>query len=420
MYDYNNIVSDYINNGLSYERITEIGEGLRNGLIEPAYITPLIRLIINDTMEAKRYKNKFAEFKKPRTSYSGKIINSTYVNPATGENIDLSSKTDVTSLFDYAPADVKSALTRVVKNPQYKVTYQKDELYKAFTSPEALQSFINNLVNSLINGSEINDRNEFVSLLGGLYSNNQAIIKTATKPTDLQTTREFAILLKEYVFNLQDASDKYNVWKKINPNDTSAVFWSNMRDLNILMPSSIYARMEVDLFAQLFNVERAEVDARVHVVSDELLPSGVFCILFDASVVDIRERFNDLEMPFYDPTKRTYLQVLNTSTEYGIIPFANCVVFAESIPSIVPTAVRSMTVNTAVSSTITTGILVNPVGANATITVEASDAGTTPTISYDETLGYQLKLVTTSAAQSGTVTFKYNNAEIGKINVNIA
>lgn len=420
MYDFNNIVSDYINNGLSYERITEIGEGLRNGLIEPAYITPLIRLIINDTMEAKRYKNRFAEFKKPRTSYSGKIINSTYVNPATGENVDLSEKTDVTSLFDYAPADVKSALTRTIKNPQYKVTYQKDELYKAFTSPEALQEFINSLVNSLFNGSEINDRNEFVNMLGSLYTNNQAVIKTATKPTDLQTTREFAILLKEYVFNLQDPSDQYNVWKKINPTDTSAVFWSNMRDLNILMPASIYARMEVDLFAQLFNVERAEVDARVHVVSDNLLPEGVFCILFDNKLVDIRERFTDLEQPFYDPTKRTYLQVLNTSTEYGVIPFANCVIFAESLPSIAPTAVREMTVKTSVSNTITTGLLVNPVGANETITVQSSDSGTTATVTYDEVLGYQVKIVTTASAKNGELTFSHGGAQIGKIKVTVA
>lgn len=422
MPDYNNIVSDYINNGLSYERITEIGQGLASGLIDPAYITPLIRLIVNDAITNKGYKNKFAEFKKPRTSLSGKIINSTYINPATGEHVDLSSKTDVTALFDYAPADVKSALNRVVKNPQYKVTYQKDELFKAFTSPEALESFINGLVNSLINGHEIDDRNEFVKLLADLYDRNQAIIKTATKPVDLQTTREFAILLKQYVFDLQDASDKYNVWKKINPTDTSAVFWSNERDLHILMPSSIYARLEVDLFAQLFNVERAEVEARVHVISDEFLPEGLICVLFDAAVVDIRERFTDLELPFYDPTKRTYLEVLNTSTEYGIRPFANCVVFAESIPEVKISAVREATINGAAGATTNANLLVYPVGANEDLTATSDNEKVTATITYDEVEGYKIAIVAAADATVGaTLSIKNEDSEtVGTIHFVVA
>ena len=109
-------------------------------------------------------------------------------------------------------------------------------------------------------------------------------------------------------------------------------------------------------------------------------------------------------MPFYDPTKRTYLEVLNTSTEYGIIPFANCVVFATAVPEIKALAVRSMTVKTTASSEITTGILVNPVGANSTLTVEASDATHT----------------TDASATSGTITFKADGTEIGKINVTVA
>lgn len=406
--DMNSLISTYTNNEYTFDTLKDNKDAICE-LVSKG----LLRLMVTEVINYKRANNQFSKFKQ-RRSYSGKIINNIYVNPATGETLNVDG---LTKLFDVAPADVKSAVRKHTDNKSYSVTYNKDELFKAFASEEALLQFINEIINSLYNGSEIHDKDEFLSLFSDMYNNNLCRVVT-TSAVDASNISEFAVTLKTYVESFKQESNKYNVWKRLNPHDTSAVFWSLPEDINIILPIGVAARLDVQLLAQMFNIERAEVDGRIYTVDADKLPSGVQAIIFDSTLVKIDEIFAELEPTFYDSSVRRYKEIYNTSEEYGINPFANCVVLATAAASVPATAVRSQTVNVTSGVKKTIALEVVPVGANATIVAVPGKVTTTAAIAYDALTGWSLDITATA---DDTITFTVGGDAIdGTITVDVA
>ena len=401
---YNNIISNYTNGAYTFDTLSE---ATASELVEPAYLNGLVRAMVNDVLATKRFSNKFAQFKKKR-GYSGKIINNIYVNPATGKEFTVDG---LTTLFDLAPADVKGSISKYTKPLQYDTTYNKDELRKAFTSEEELTSFINKIVMALYNGSEIDDKAEFISLFNDLINNNLVLCDKVDSITK-ETSKDLAITLKKYVELFKEESDLYNVWKRLNPTDTSAIFWSLPEDINIILPISVYATLEVDLYAQLFNVDRAELDGRIFTVADNRLPANVKAIIFDSRLIDIEEIYAELEPTFYDSTKRRFKEVYNVNNQYAVNPFANCVVLfdtVEHLPAVDVANVRNQTVKVVSGEEKVIALEVNPLGANQTLTAKAGKDTTTVSVAFDETTGYSMKITATA---NDSITFNDVNGTI--------
>lgn len=402
--EYNSIISNYTNGQYTFDTLREANA---NELVEPSYLAGLIRLMVSDVVKEKRLTNKFAQFKRKR-GYSGKIINSVYVNPADGKEFKVDG---LSRLFDLAPADVKSSISKYTKPMQYDVDYNKDELRKAFSSEEELTRFLNSLISSLYNGSEIDDKNEFIKLFNDMIENNLVRFESVDTVTG-DATKDLAIKIKTIVNNFKEESDKFNVWKRLNPTDTHATFWSNPEDINILLPIKVDATLEVGLYASLFNVDRAELDGRVFTVADDKINEKVKAIIFDSTVISIEEIYAELEPAFYDSTKRRFKVVYNTNNQYAINPFANCVVILDSSdnkPVVEPASVRSKTVNVKSGELTNIPLEVVPIGANQTITPTAT-SGSTVSVAYSDDTGYTLSVTATASdsitfgSVSGTIT----------------
>lgn len=410
---YNNIISNYTNGAYTFDTLVEANA---SGLVEPAYLSGLIRLMVNDVLAEKRFTNKFAQFKKKR-GYSGKIINSVYVNPANGKEFTVDG---LTTLFDLAPADVKGSISKYTKPLQYDTTYNKDELMKAFTSESELTAFLNKIISSLYNGAEIDDKNEFIKLISDLIENNLVVYdEVETITTD--SVKDLGIALKKYVAKFKEESDKYNVWKRVNPRDTHAIFWSNPEDINIILPISVWATLDVALYATLFNMDKADLSSRIFTVDDDKLPEHVQAVIFDSTLINIEEIYSDLEPAFYDSSKRRFKEIYNVNNQYGVNPFANCVVILDDLanePSIKASAVRNQTVvvESGVKKTIVLDVV--PVGANATIVPVPGELTTTATVSYDEIEGWTMDITATAA---DAITFTVDSSAItGTITVSVA
>ena len=400
--DFNNIISKYSNGKYTFDTLRQDNA---SDLVESGYLAGLIRAMVNDVLAEKRAVNKFAQFKKKR-GYSGKIVNRTYVNPTTGKEFTVDG---LTKLFDLAPADVKGAISKHTKPLQYDTTYNKDELRKAFVSEQSLLDFLNQIIGALYNGSEIDDKANFIQLFNDLYTENQALVKITEKVTK-ENVEDFAVELKTIVENFKEESDQWNVWKRLNPTDTSAVFWSNPEDINIILPISVSSRMDISLLAQLFNVDRAKLDGRVFTVADDKLSSGIQAIVFDSTLVSIEEIYAELEPTFYDSTKRRYKEVYNTNNQYGINPFANCVILATSVSNVAAASVRNKTVKVESGVKKVIPLEISPIGANTDITAVAGKGSTSASVTYDKINGYELSITATASDSitfsgiSGTIT----------------
>lgn len=410
---YNNIITNYTNGAYDFERLSA---DTASGLVEPAYLSGLIRAMITEVIKEKRFRNKFAQFK-VKKGYSGKIINRVYVNPTSGEEFTVDG---ITTLFDLAPADVKGSISKYTRPLQYSTTYNKSELLKAFTSEAELTMFLNRLIEALYNGSEIDDKANFLDLINDLIENNFTV-NTYPDTVTSDAVKDLGICLKKVVLDLQEESDKYNVWKRLNPHDISAVFWSNIEDINLIVPNSVYAKLDVALYASLFNIDRAMLNARIFTVADDKLPQYVQAIVFDRQLIDIEEIYAEMEPTFYDGSKRRFKEIYNIDNQYAVNPFANCVVIWDSsshYPAISATTVRNQTVKATSGVAKTVVLDVTPLGANSTLTPTSAGitaTTTTCTIAYDPLKGYT---ATITATADDSITF--TGDVTGTITVDVA
>ena len=395
---YNKIINQYSNGQYDF---LSLQEAVLSDMIDTTYLSGLIRLMVNDVVESRRYRNIFAQFFRERNA-TGKIVNNNYINPATGEEFKVDS---LSKLLDVAPADVKTSITKYNKPMQYTVDYNREELMKAFNSVEEMTNFINGLIDSLYNGAEIDQEEEVTKIFSDLYNNGLIRTVTMTTQNDME---ELATKIKTLVGSFKKATSKFNSWKKLNPHDTSAKFWSLPSDINIILPVSIKAKLDVTFFATLFNVDRADLDGRIFEVDDDALPSGVYAYVFDSRVLNIRDVYRIMETPFYDQTLMKFKQVYNISEQYGVNPFANCVAIANSTPSVDITAVRSKTVKVVSGEATKIALDIIPIGGNETLVPAGAKQTTTVTYSYSEDDGAS---ITVTATADDVITFTNSDSQ---------
>ena len=68
------------------------------------------------------------------------------------------------------------------RQDKYKVTVNAEELFKAFSSWEKLQSYIGNIINTLYNSSELDEFVLTKQLLKQAYDNNAIVVVDVPDP----------------------------------------------------------------------------------------------------------------------------------------------------------------------------------------------------------------------------------------------
>ena len=115
------------------------------------FMSMLVNKLVYTQFETKLYNNplRILEGERMPLGYFGEDI---YVNPAKGRKYNVN---DFAGLLQKYSADVKVQYTSVNMDLQYPVTVARHKLKQAFTSWEALDSFVAELSNSLYADSDI-------------------------------------------------------------------------------------------------------------------------------------------------------------------------------------------------------------------------------------------------------------------------
>ena len=126
------------------------------------FCNALINRIVYTQFLAKAFRNPFVVLEGDALplGYAGQEV---YVNPTKGR---VYNPDDFAGLLIKYEADVKVQYTAINVDVQYPVTFSRQALKKAFTSWGDLESFIENLSNSLYNGAYID---EFTFTKGKTY-----------------------------------------------------------------------------------------------------------------------------------------------------------------------------------------------------------------------------------------------------------
>ena len=346
------------------------------------FCNALVNRIVYTQFEIKSFRNPLVVLEGDRIplGYAGQEI---YVNPAKGRQFNADDFAGL--LFKYE-ADVKVQYQAINSDLQYPVTFSRQQLKKAFVSWGDLETFIDGLSNSLYNGAFIDEFKNTKNIISGAYKDNKAVIETVTAVTDEATAKAFVERARELYLNFQLPSSKYNAWAKCGGEGRPIVTWTNPEDIVFVIKNSLRAKLDVNVLADAFNIDRTTLMGNIITVDDFDVYDDEGTKIFDGSAIVgimadkswFRIKRQDMFMDsFYNANNRSIQYYLNLVKMYNFSLFANGVIFATSAPSVAYTSLSygsgaSVSVNKGSTKSLEVEGL--PAWANATISYTSGSA----------------------------------------------
>ena len=309
------------------------------------FCNALINRIVYTQFLAKSFRNPFVVLEGDALplGYAGQEV---YTNPAKGR---VYNAEDFAGLLIKYEADVKVQYTHINMDVQYPVTFSRQQLKKAFTSWGDLETFIENLSNSLYNGAYIDEYNATKQLIAGAYKDNIAQVEVVSAISSEATAKAFVTKARELFLQFQTPSSSYNSWAKVGGEGRPVVTWTNPEDVVFIVRNDIRAYMDVNVLASAFNMDKAELLGNILTINDFDIYDDEGTKIFDGSgivgmIADkswFRIRRQDMFMDsFYNANNRSIQYYLNNIKMYNMSLFANGVILASAAPSVATTAIK--------------------------------------------------------------------------------
>ena len=385
------------------------------------FCNALINRIVYTQFLAKAYRNPFVVLEGDALplGYAGQEV---YVNPTKGR---VYNPDDFAGLLIKYEADVKVQYTAINVDVQYPVTFSRQALKKAFTSWGDLESFIENLSNSLYNGAYIDEYNATKQLIAGAFKDNIAQYVTVSAVNSEANAKAFVAKARELFLNFQTPSSSFNSWAKIGGSGRPVVTWTNPEDVVFIVRNDVRAYMDVNVLASAFNMDKAELLGNILTVDNfdiyaedgTKIYDGQYILGMIADKAWFRIRRQDMFMDsFYNPNNRSIQYYLNNIKMYNASLFANGVVIATSAPTVASTQIKFVEESGTVveGAKIKLHLDVTPFQANDTITFTSSDTDDATVSKIDN------RTVEVTGVDDGSVTITASNGTVsGTITVTV-
>lgn len=344
------------------------------------FCNALVNRIVYTSFEIKAFRNPLVILEGDRIplGYAGQEI---YVNPSKGRKYNPADFAGLLALYE---ADVKVQYMTLNMDVQYPVTFSRQQLKKAFVSWGDLETFIDGLSNSLYNGAYIDEFRFTKAIISGAYKDNKAVIETVSAVTSEATAKAFIEKARELYLNFQLPSSNYNSWGKIGGEGKPIVTWSNPEDIVFVLRNDLRAKIDVNVLASAFNMDKTELLGRIVTVDNfDMYDDDGFKVFDGSAILGImadkswfRIKRQDMFMDsFYNPNNRSIQYYLNLVKMYNFSLFANGVIFATSAPSVSATDLdfEKATLSIPEDSKAVVNVVTTPYYANPTITFTSSD-----------------------------------------------
>lgn len=363
--------------------ISSFGQPILNyQVVQNEFMSALINRIAATQFEVKYFNNPLKTLEGDRVPF-GHAVQDIAVNKIAGRKFDVE---DFAGLLAKYEADVKVQYFEVNSDIQYPVTITKAKLQKAFLSWDNLNTFIDEITNEMYNSAYIDEYNQVRALVTEAYLNNRVQIETISAVSDTATAKYFTERARELFLNFQAPSSSYNAWSKVGGAGRPIITWTNPEDIVIIIKNSVRAKLDVDVLASAFNIDRTILLGNIISVPDFDVynddgtkhsdGSAIVGILCDKAFFKIREQDRDFS-DFWNPNNRTWQLYLNIVKMYATSLFANAVVFATSAPTVDATAVTpsKTTVSVKEGEDVVVPVTLTPFQATTTVTATSSAAG---------------------------------------------
>lgn len=290
------------------------------------FMSTLLNKLVKSVVHTKLFQNPLKGLKKG-TKPMGDTIEEIYNNFLKGETFN--SAQAGSELLTRKLPDTKTVYHRMNRQDQYTITVSREELSKAFKSYDALDSYIQDLINTLYNSAELDEFLHTKQLIKSALDNNaMVVIDLASDPLDS------AVDGKEYITAVKSVSGlmafprtEFNPYLTAQSVDTKPITTFTRKPEQVLiLDVALDTKLNVQDLANIFNMSVAEFNETKKIVIDTFPDASIRGALVDERFFQIYDDLFNITS-FYNAKglyTNYYLNVWQTLA-YSIL--VNAVVF---------------------------------------------------------------------------------------------
>ena len=259
-----------------------------NILIANEFMSTLMNMLVKTVVHNKVFTNPLKPLKKGSKPL-GDTVQEIYNNFLKGEAYDPTGA----NLLSRKLPDTKTVYHRMNRKDKYKVTVNRMDLHKAFTSYEALEKYISNIIQSLYNSAELDEFTLTKQLIKQALDNNAIKSIEVADPTASEANaKDFIKTVKIVSGDMSFPNDRNNSYLTAQSTDTKPITtFSRKSEQVLILDNATDVTVNVDVLASLFNMSVAEFNDTKKIVIDAFPDASIRGALVDEQFFQI---FDDL------------------------------------------------------------------------------------------------------------------------------
>lgn len=275
--------------------IQEVMGDPNSAVVANEFAAALLNMIIKQVIITKLFSDPLKTLKKG-TKPLGDTVEEIYVNFIKAKQYDPTGA----ELLQRNLPDVKAIYHRMNRQDKYKVTISPEQLYKAFASYDKLNSFIQNIINTLYNSSELDEFVLMKQLLKQAIDNNAMKVVTVADPLlSEQNAKDFIKAVKTVSGGMEFPSTEYNAYLDSQSTDLVPITtFSKKSEQILIIDNATNVGLSIDVLASIFNMTVAEFNETRKIVIDAFPDPDMRACLVDEmffQVYDDLVTFRDFE-----------------------------------------------------------------------------------------------------------------------------
>lgn len=267
--------------------IQDIQEGMtnpNNAVVTNEFISTLLNMIIKQVIHNKFFSDPLKSLKKG-TKPLGDTIEEIYANFVQAKGFDPTGA----DLLDREMPDVKAVYHRMNRQDRYKITISPEQIQKAFASYDKLESFIQTIINTLYNSSELDEFVLMKQLIKQAIDNNAMKVVTIPDPVaSEQNAKDFIKAVKIVSGDMVFANSNNNAYLESQTTDTKALITCTPKSEQILIiDNATDVSVSIEVLAYVFNMSVAEFNDTRKIVIDAFPDESIRACLIDEQFLQV-------------------------------------------------------------------------------------------------------------------------------------
>lgn len=252
------------------------------------FMSTLVNVLIKQELITKLFNNPLKALKRG-TKPIGDTVQEIYNNFLTAESYDGTGAT----LLERKLPDTKTVYHRMNRQDKYKITVNRMELSKAFSSYESLSAYVQNIISTIHNSAEFDEFVLTKQLLKQALDNNAIKTVEIEDPILSETNGKAFIKAVKTISGLMAFPSKdYNSYLTAQSTDDKPIMtFSRKAEQVLILDTATDVSVNVDVLASTFNMSVAEFNDTRKIVIDAFPDKTVRAALVDERFFQI---FDDL------------------------------------------------------------------------------------------------------------------------------